>query len=85
MARHEVDVLMADRWAELIDRASAAGDGDMLARFAVRLSATLDRLPIEPADAVGGGSPHVGSSGRDGKLLELVDGPPTLGDAADAG
>lgn len=82
---HEVTAVLALKVAALVDR--AAGDVDSPAADSRLLKATeqlrdlLDVLPLRPVAARGEGA---GSDSGDGRatVLELLSGPPTMGDAA---
>lgn len=75
---HEVRARIAERYADLVDRASVAGDGPGLLRAGDKLVELLDVLPVR----VGG----VTASDGDGKraaIFELYHGEPTVVDGAD--
>lgn len=77
----EVDALLADRLAGVVDRS----EGQDLVRAVAQLRAAMDRLPlVAPAAPGSGGS---GDGGRDerGRVLELLDRPAAVGDSAHAG
>lgn len=74
----EVRALVAERYAELVDRAAAAGDDVALVKAGDKL---LEVLGSFGATAGGGGSGD--SSGERGRVFSILDGPPTVGHAAD--
>jgi hypothetical protein len=81
---HEVRAVIAERYAELVDRASSEGDGAAVTRHGDKLLAVLDQLPVrKPADPAGGGDSG-GGDGERGRVLSLLDGEPTVGDSAHA-
>lgn len=79
-AEHEVRALLAERYAAIVDRAAAAGDGGELLRAGDKLLELLDTLPIRRPEGGGAGD---GSSPR-GQLLTIMDGGPEVGDSAHA-
>lgn len=80
---HEVRAVLAERVAAAADRAANRGDEAGLLRASARLLELLDTLPVRPVDAPGGGGSG-DSSGERGRVLSILDSPPTVGDAADA-
>jgi len=75
---HEVRALVAERYAAAADDATAREDDRAMMAAADKLLEVLDTLPIRKPS--GGG--HDGSGGERGTLLELVDGPPEMGNAS---
>lgn len=77
----EVRALLAERYAAYVDRATSSSDGAALLRAGEKLLELLAALPVrEPAK---GGEPGDGGDDR-GQLLSVLDGGPTVGDAANA-
>jgi hypothetical protein len=73
----EVDAMLADRLAAVVDKS----EGQDLVRAVAQLRSAMDRLPLaEPGPAVTGD----GDGGR-GRVLELIDRPPQVGDSSHAG
>lgn len=72
---HEVRALLAERYADVVDRCSAEADSVGLVRAGDKLTELLDSLPVRVPE--GGGSGDSGD-GR-GKLLTIMDGGPTMG------
>lgn len=75
-----VRVLLAERYAALADDATAAGDGQAFTRAADKLLEVIDTLPIRAPR--GGGGDDSGS--ERGRVLQLMDSPPSVGNAADS-
>lgn len=80
-AELEVRGLLAERYAAVVDRASARGDEVGMLRAAEKLLEILDRLPVRMSPAEGGENDGDGDDGR-GRILTLMDSGPTLGDTA---
>lgn len=80
---HELRAVLAVRIAHAADRAAAAGDAAGLLRASDKLLELLDTLPVR-AEAPRGGGAGDGSGGERGRVLSILDGEPTVGDAADA-
>jgi hypothetical protein len=76
---HEVRAKLAERYADLVDRASTSSDGPALLRAGDKLTELLDTLPIR---APGGGDSGDSGDGGRGRVLELLDRPPTVGDSS---
>jgi hypothetical protein len=72
----EVDALLADRLAAVVDKS----EGQDLVRAVAQLRAAMDRLPLVAPAAVSGGD----GGGERGRVLQLLDGPPQVGDSAHA-
>tara|TARA_R100000750_G_scaffold61298_1_gene52045 strand:+ start:219 stop:482 length:264 start_codon:yes stop_codon:yes gene_type:complete len=80
----EVSVLVALRHADVVDRCSSAGDAVGFARASAQMLSVVDRLPVRPVVEGAGGGGSGDGSGERGRVLSILDGPPTVGDAADA-
>lgn len=76
---HEVRAVLAERYAELVDRASQSADESKLLKAGAQLLEVLDTLPIRKAE--GGGAGDGSAVGRTG-LHAVMDSPPAVGDAA---
>ena len=77
---HELRALVAERLAAAADRASSAGDEGKFLRLSDKLLEVLDTLPVRVSE---GGAAGDGSGDDErGRLLKLMDSPPTVGDAA---
>lgn len=81
-AEHELRAALAASYADAADRAADAEDAAALQRAGDKLLEVLDTLPAR-REAVAGGVPRDGVDDR-GKLLQLMDSPPVVGDSADA-
>lgn len=81
-AEHEVRALVAERQAAIVDDAARRGDERVLLAASDKLLELLDTLPVR--DVSGGGGAGDGGDGGRAAALRLLDGPPTVGDAADA-
>ncbi len=77
-SEHEVRAVLANRYAELVDRAAAAGDGPGLMKAGQQLLEVLDTLPVRKPEGGAGGD----SSGDRGGLSLVLNGPPQMGDSA---
>lgn len=77
---HEVRAVIAERFAELVDRASEDGDGAAVVRAGDKLLEVLDTLPVRKP---GGGGAGDSGSGERARILSIMDGPPAVGDTAD--
>jgi hypothetical protein len=75
---HEVRALLAERLADLVDRAARDSDAKVLQSASSDLLDVLDTLPIRPARE---GGEDDGANAR-GRVLELIDSGPTMGDGA---
>lgn len=80
-AEHEVRAVIAERYAAALDAAVARGDEAGMLRAGDKLLELLDTLPVRSAEGGGAGG---GSDGGRGHLVAVLDGPPQVGDAADA-
>lgn len=78
---HEVRAHLAERYAALVDRATAASDGRGLLVAGDKLLELLGTLPIRTS---GGGDSGDSGGDRRGQLLTLMDSGPTVGDSANA-
>jgi hypothetical protein len=76
---HAVLEALAMRYADLVDRAARSEDPAGLLRAGEKLLELLTRLPVQ---VPGGGAAGDGGGDR-ARILSILDGGPTLGDAAD--
>lgn len=77
---HELRAVLAERIAHAVDRAAADGDERRMLAASDKLLELLDTLPIRSVKSEGGSG--VGGDGGRGRVLSILDGPPTVGDAA---
>lgn len=81
----ELRAVLAERLADVVDRAAAAGDGPAMERAAGRLLEAIGRLPLdEPQDETPAGGVSGGSDGGRARVVELLDRAPAVGDASHA-
>lgn len=76
---HEVRASLAERYADIVDRSAKSEDDAALLKAGDKLLEVLDTLPVRSS----GGEGHDDGSPR-GKLHAIMDGGPTVGDAANA-
>lgn len=76
----ELRVLLAEKHAAMVDDAAAAGDPVGLVRASDKLLEVIDTLPIRKPEGGGAGD----GDGPRGRLLRVLDSPPSVGDTADA-
>lgn len=72
----EVRALVATRYAELVDRAAAAGDDAAMVKAGDKLLEVLVPFGVSAGGATGGGD------GERARLVRVLDSGPTLGNAS---
>lgn len=74
----EVTAILAERVASLVDDHASRNEPAAMLKAATQLRELMDTLPIRGEEA-----PGRDSSDARGQVLQLFDGPPTLGDTAE--